>query len=113
MEIKHFSDPWLEPLYKAFIATFSQNKIKEYTETVYDYAFDDDRYLVEIQHNDTDISFSPNTILGSMGTYSNGGLTIQLLSKYVSKQYLDNTSNEDRIIKSYFMGGFNLSFFYI
>jgi len=91
-------------------ATFSKNKIKEYTEVVYDYAFTDDRYIVEILHKDTDISFSPNSILGSNLTYTTHGFTAQLLSKYVGKQYLDNTSNEDRIIKSYFINDLNIRY---
>lgn len=91
-------------------AAFSQNKIKEYTETVYDYAYSDDQYVVEIIHEDTDISFSPNAILGSNLAYTSGGFTMQLLSKFVGKQYLDNTSNENRIIKSYFINDINLSY---
>jgi iron complex outermembrane receptor protein len=91
-------------------AAFSTNKIKEYTEVVYDYAFDDDRYIVEITHSDTDISFSPNTILGSDFSYTAHGITAELLSKYVGKQYLDNTSNEDRIIKSYFINDLNIRY---
>lgn len=91
-------------------AAFSQNKIKEYTETVYDYAFSDDRYVVEIMHEDTDISFSPNVITGSNLAYSYNGFSAQLLSKYVGKQYLDNTSNENRIIESYFINDINLSY---
>jgi len=90
--------------------TFSQNRIKEYTEIIYDYAFDDERAIVEVEHTDTDIAFSPSTILGSIFTYSHHGLTVQFLNKYVGKQYLDNTSNEDRIIKSYFVNDFNIRY---
>ena len=91
-------------------ATFSQNKIKEYTEIVYDYAFDDDRYIVEIYHENTDISFSPDMVLGSTISYSKHGFTAQLLSKFVGEQYLDNTSNEDRTIKSYFINDLNVRY---
>jgi iron complex outermembrane receptor protein len=94
----------------SFNAAFSQNKIKEYTETVYDYAFSDERYIVEIIHKDTDISFSPNVIIGSNLAYSTNGFAMQLLSKYVGKQFLDNTSNEDRIIESYFINDVNFSY---
>ncbi len=91
-------------------AAFSQNKIKEYTETVYDYAFSDDRYVVEVVHEDTDISFSPKAILGSNLAYTHGGFQANFLSKYVGKQYLDNTSNENRIIESYFINDLSLSY---
>lgn len=91
----------------AFNATLSRNRIKEYIEIVYDYAYDDERYIVEIEHENTDISFSPNLIIGSNFGYSVKGFTVQFLSKYVGKQFLDNTSNEDRIIKGYFINDLN------
>ncbi len=43
----------------------SQNKIKNFTEVLYDYAFDDDRFVIENDYSDTDISFSPNVVFGS------------------------------------------------
>lgn len=91
-------------------AAFSQNKIKKYTETIYDYAFSDDRSVVEVIHENTNISFSPNVIMGSNLAYNNGGFSVKLLSKYVGKQYLDNTSNEDRIIENYLINDINLSY---
>jgi iron complex outermembrane receptor protein len=94
----------------AFNAAFSKNKIREYTEVVYDYAYDDDRYIVETTFKDTDISFSPNVVIGSNLSYSLYGFTVQLLSKYVGKQYLDNTSNNDRVINSYFINDLNVRY---
>jgi len=91
-------------------ATFSQNKINEYTHVVYDYAYDDERAIVATTYRNTDIAFSPNTIVGSNLSYSNGGFTAQFLSKYVGKQYLDNTSNEDRIINSYLVNDLNIRY---
>jgi iron complex outermembrane receptor protein len=90
--------------------SLSKNKIKEYTEVVYDYAYDDDRAIVETTYSNTDIAFSPNTIVGSNLSYSAGGFTAQFLSKYVGKQYLDNTSNETRIINSYFVNDINIRY---
>jgi len=91
-------------------ATVSRNKIKNFTEVIYDYAYDDDRFVVENHYENTDISFSPNTIFGSNLSYSKNGFTAQLLSKFVGKQYLDNTSNEDRIINNYFVNDLNLTY---
>lgn len=90
--------------------TLSQNKIKNFTETLYDYAFKDDRFVVENSYTDTDISFSPNVIAGSDLRYSIKEIKIQLLNKFVGKQYLDNTSNEDRRIDSYFINDLLLSY---
>lgn len=84
-------------------ATFSQNKVLNFTEVSYDYAFPfgEPGYEVQESFSKTDISFSPNLIAGSTFTYQKTGFTAQLLSKYVSKQYLDNTSNKDRAIDAY------------
>lgn len=88
-------------------ATLSQNKIQDFTEYVDNYdapsGFQD-----VINHGTSDIAFSPN-ILGA------GGITlspfrymkneqvfeIDILGKYVGKQYLDNTSNDSRSISDY------------
>lgn len=91
-------------------ATISQNKIKSFTE-YYDNYDDPNGNQVMIEHNNTDIAFSPN-IIGA------GGLTlrpfrkmsmgqkfeIDLLGKYVGKQYLDNTSSDARSIDAYALG---------
>ncbi|GJM27540.1 MAG: TonB-dependent receptor [Cyclobacteriaceae bacterium] len=81
----------------------SKNKIRDFTEILYDYAFSDDRYIVENDYSDTDISFSPNVVIGSDMGYALKDLKIQVLNKFVGRQYLDNTSNPDRIIDNYFV----------
>lgn len=82
----------------------SQNKIKNFTEVLYDYAYSDDRYIVENEYEDTDIAFSPNVVAGGQLVFAPiEGLEFQGLAKYVGKQYLDNTSNEDRVIRAYFI----------
>lgn len=93
---------------KAFAnATFSQNKIKNFTEYIDNY---DDPYGVQnvVKHGTTDIAFSPN-VLGSGGLtfspfrYMQHGQSFEmdLLGKYVGKQYLDNTSDDNRSIDPY------------
>ena len=80
-------------------ATFSQNKIADFTEYVVDY---DNGGYQEIKHGKTDISFSPNVIVGSQLTYTSvKNVELALLTKYVGKQYLDNTSSEDRTLDAY------------
>lgn len=82
-------------------ATFSKNKIKNFTETLPNY--DDGGVEKENKYAETDISFSPNVIFGSQILYTPlKGLEFGLLSKYVGKQYLDNTTNESRKLNSYF-----------
>ncbi len=90
--------------------TLSQNKISEFTEVLYDYAFSDDRYIVENTYTDTDISFSPGIIAGSDIEYQVIGISFRLLSKYVGQQYLDNTGNKDRSIDDYFINDLRIGY---
>ncbi len=85
--------------------TLSKNKIANFTEVIYDYGPAFDEYNeIQNEYTDTDISFSPNVIGGTQIGYKPlSFLEISLLSKYVSKQYLDNTSNDDRSIDAYFV----------
>ncbi len=85
--------------------TLSQNKIANFTEVVYDYGADFSEYnVITIDHKNTDIAFSPSVIAGGQLEFLPiSGLSIQLMGKYVGQQYLDNTSNNDRAIDSYFV----------
>ncbi len=88
-------------------ATFSQNKIKNFTEYIVDY---DNGGYQTVDHGKSDISFSPNVIVGSQFTYSlRKNLELALLTKYVSKQYLDNTSTETRKLDAYLTNDIRLS----
>jgi iron complex outermembrane receptor protein len=84
-------------------ATLSRNKIKEFTEVLYDYGLNFDEYnVIERSYSNTDISFSPNVIVGSGFSYFPVlSAEITLLTKYVGRQYLDNTSTEARSIDPY------------
>ena len=88
-------------------ATFSQNKIDNFTEYVIDY----DTYEYRtVNHGKSDISFSPNVIVGSQFTFSpKKNLELALLTKYVGKQYLDNTSSETRKLDAYFTNDIRLT----
>ena len=67
--------------------------------------------MEETQFEDTDISFSPNVIGGSQLVYAPfEGFEAALRSKYVGKQYLDNTSNDNRSIDPYFVNDLRLSY---
>jgi iron complex outermembrane receptor protein len=80
--------------------TFSKNKIKEFSEFAVDY---DNGGQVEIKHNNTDITLSPNVISSNQVNFIiNKNIGISLVGKYVGKQYLDNTENEGRALNSYY-----------
>jgi iron complex outermembrane receptor protein len=84
--------------------TFSQNKIKSFTEYLDDYDGNFDwKGQQTIIHHNTDIAFSPKLVAnGSINIFPVKNLEIDLLSKYVSKQYLDNTQSDARSLHSYF-----------
>lgn len=87
--------------------TLSQNKIDEFSEFIDDY---DNGGQVERTFNDTDIAFSPRLIANSVFSYDKKGFSGELLSKYVSRQYLDNTENEFRDIDEYLISDLRLSY---
>jgi iron complex outermembrane receptor protein len=88
--------------------TFSKNKIDNFTEYFDDY---DNGGQASIQHHNTDITLSPNLTANHNIIYKpNSNLIFTWTSKYVSKQYLDNTQNESRILKAYFLNDLNVAY---
>ena len=80
--------------------TLSNNKIKNFAEIVPNY---DGGVDMVNQFAETNIAFSPSTIFGSQILYNPlKNLEVGFLSKYVGKQYLDNTTDEKRKLNSYF-----------
>lgn len=85
--------------------TWSSNKIDSFSETLYDYA-DGFESEVFIDHGSTDISFSPNVTASSVAswTFFNRGEfegTAEWAIRYVGEQFLDNTSNSNRMLDAY------------
>ena len=81
--------------------TFSQNKVKDFAEYFDNY---DTGGQEIVKHTETDIAFSPNTILSSQLVYAPyKAVEIALLSKYVGAQFLDNTSNDARKLNAFFV----------
>ncbi len=81
--------------------TFSQNKIKDFTEYVDNW---DTGGQDAINLGTTNLSFSPKVIANSLFSLSaTKGLNFSLVSSYVGKQFIDNTSNNDRILNAYFV----------
>ena len=88
--------------------TFSENKIKHFTEYLDDY---DNGGQQTKFYNKTDISFSPAVIAaGSVNFIPVKNGEISLLSKYVGRQYLDNTSQRSRSLDPYYVQDIRLSY---
>lgn len=95
--------------------SLSQNKIKNFTEYVDNWNYWDDPanepYQYEKSLGTTDISFSPGVIAGSILKLSPvKNLNIAWVSKYVGRQYIDNTSSKERSLHPYWVN--NLRFNY-
>lgn len=88
--------------------TFSENKINNFTEYLDDY---DNGGQQTKFYNKTNISFSPSVIAGATINFmpvKNG--EISLISKYVGRQYLDNTAQKSRSLNPYYLQDIKLSY---
>lgn len=82
-------------------STFSSNKINNFTEYVDDW---DKGGQQAFELGTTDLSFSPKMITNSQLQWQPArNLSLNLISSYVGKQYIDNTANEDRQLDAYFV----------
>ena len=94
--------------------SFSENKIKNLTETVdlYELVNNELEWLgtEEVFYKKTDISFSPDIVANSIFDFNVKGFYASLMSSYVGRQYLDNTGSKDRSLDPYFVN--NLQFGY-
>lgn len=89
-------------------ASWSINKIKGFSEKIYNY---DSNLEETILHGETDISFSPKAIAGGEISYEIlKDLQLSFISQYVDAQYLDNTSNKDRMLDAYFTNDIHISY---
>lgn len=95
-----------QPLEKLLISgnlTLSQNKIEAFTEYVdaVDASYNE-LPQTEIQYKNTDLAFSPSVTGAAMITVLPvKGLGVDVLGKYVGRQYLDNTETVTRSLDAY------------
>ncbi len=88
--------------------TLSQNRIIEHDEFFDNF---DDGTQGSITHKNTDIAFSPNIISGASILYKPfKNFESELYSKYVGRQFLDNTSNINRSLNPFFVQNLRLSY---
>jgi len=79
--------------------TISKNKIKSFTEYIDNY---DNGTQETIHHANKDISFSANKIgSATINFLPSKFITLSLINKYVDKQYLDNTQDENRKLNAF------------
>ena len=88
--------------------SISKNKIKKFTEYIDNW---DNWGQDSVVHENTDLAFSPNTIFNVITEYKiSPKFLVNFSSKYVGKQYIDNTSSNDRMLDDYMVQ--NLQFTY-
>ena len=88
----------------------SQNKIREFSEYIDDYSTDDFRQEVNTYSN-TDIAFSPNVVGSAIIEFKPAkNLSLNWLSKYVGRQFLDNTANEARSLDAFFTNDLRITY---
>ncbi len=87
--------------------TVSTNKIEKFTELIPDY---NGSYKANELTN-TDIAFSPNLIVGSQYIFKpTKELDFGLSTKFVGKQFLDNTSNNSKKLNPYFTNDLRVNY---
>lgn len=95
----HFAKIWTF----AANAAFSRNKISHFTEYIDD---DDNGKQQAVYHGLTDISFSPSVVSGaSVSAEPIRNFSVSFLGKYVSRRFLDNTSEISRSLAPYLVNG--------
>ena len=88
--------------------TLSRNKILNFTEYVDDWDTWSQRSFFL---GTTDLSFSPGVTANNSFTFRIfNPLEVQWLARYVGKQYIDNTSSEDRKLDPYFVNDLIFTF---
>ncbi|PCJ82616.1 MAG: TonB-dependent receptor [Bacteroidetes bacterium] len=97
--------------------TLSRNKIDFFSETLYDYS-PENNYENIIFHENTDIALSPSVVGASIfgvevWSKKGVGVNLEIATKYVGKQFLDNTSNDARSLPSYLVNDVILSYSHV
>jgi iron complex outermembrane receptor protein len=94
-------------------AAFSKNRVKTFVEYLDNWDTGGQNTLM---HDNTNLAFSPEIIARGEITWSvfsqaeKQNLSISLAGKYVGKQFLDNTSNENTLLPAYFFADLRLNY---
>lgn len=92
-------------------AAFSRNKIKNYVDYVANTEKDGTANLIITNYSNPDISFSPAAVVsGELVFKPFKGFATALQSKYISKQYMDNTQSEHKMLKAYWVNNARMGY---
>jgi iron complex outermembrane receptor protein len=92
--------------------TLSRNKILDFTEYYLDYnSINDTAIYKNKKLGNVDIAYSPSIIFSSdFAMDFSGKIKLHLVSKFVGKQYFDNTMNRDRMLDPYLVNNFRIDY---
>lgn len=103
----------LKSLEWKFNTTFSDNRIASFSEFIDDW---DTGGQVKTNYKNTGIAFSPNIIASSQVVFKPitskkyGEVELALVTKYVGDQFIDNTSNPDRMLNAYVVNDIRMQY---
>lgn len=92
--------------------TLSQNKIMNFTEQDVD-VYDADWNWIDSKSTvlgTTNIAYSPSVVANNRFTFNIKEVELALISHYVGKQYIDNTSSDDRSMPAYFVNNLSAAY---
>ena len=93
--------------------TLSQNRIKNYVEYAEHYDASWNKTIVAKELGETNISYSPDVVSACIIRYEPfKNMGVNLTTKYVGHQYIDNTSSVDRDLDAYLTNNLGLDYFY-
>jgi len=106
--------PWQKISWSGSL-TLSRNRVNNYTDHVDLFDNSNDWNLVQrlkpYNLGTTDISYSPSVVGSSLLTVEPfNNFSISLSSKFVGKQFYDNSSSSDRMIDSYFVNNLKINY---
>jgi iron complex outermembrane receptor protein len=95
-----------------FNLTLSRNKIRRFTEYYTDHITADDSYVYKNKIiGDVDIAYSPSLISSSdFALNFSENLKMHFVTKYVGKQYFDNTMSNDRMLEPYLVNNLRIDY---
>ena len=86
----------------------SRNRVFDYTEFLDDW---DNGGQKPVRHKESDISFSPNLVAGYTVSFKPvAGLAVDWVGKYVSRQFLDNSSDKARTLDAFLVNDVRINY---
>ena len=92
--------------------TLSNNKIQDFTEYYTDHSTVDNSDTYKSKNLGTvDIAYSPSLVLSSdLSLKFSDNIGMHIITKYVGKQYFDNTMSNDRVVDPYLVNNFRVDY---